>query len=77
MPTAPHSPLHYSIELIRAEARYLVQHNLVGRHQPIYTLCQYIPAQEWLAVEAELERHDYLLRDQIIDLLGNEEWDND
>lgn len=73
-----HSPkLHYSIGMIRDEARQLVESGVIGRHQPIYVLCQYIPAREWVCVECELERCDYLLRDQIGDLIPAEDWSND
>ncbi|GET36541.1 MULTISPECIES: DUF4327 family protein [Microseira] len=67
----------YSIDLIKQEARQLVKRRLVCRQQPIYTLCQYIPAREWPYIECELERNDFLLRDRIIDLLGREDWEND
>ncbi len=69
--------LQYTIEMIQEEARQLVSKGIISRQQPIYTLCQYIPAREWVKVERELERWDYLLRDRIIDLLGGETWDND
>ena len=71
------SPLKYSIEMIKDEVRHLVDHGQVSRQQPIYVLCQYIPAREWVCVESELERCDYLLRDQIGDLIPSEIWDND
>ncbi len=71
------STVQYSIDVIQQEARQLVNQGLVSRQQPIYTLCQYIPAREWACVECELERCDFLLRDRIGDLMGNEEWDND
>ncbi|MGL5032545.1 MAG: DUF4327 family protein [Microcystaceae cyanobacterium] len=67
-------PVRYSIQAIRDEALQLVQKGLLHRQQPIYTLCQYIPAREWPAVECELERHDYLLRDRLIDLFAKEVW---
>jgi len=67
----------YSIEMIRDEARHLVEKGVVSRHQPIYILCQYIPAREWVCVECELEQCDYLLRDQIGDLIASENWEND
>jgi hypothetical protein len=69
--------VQYSIDVIQDEARRLVQKGSVGRHQPIYSLCQHIPAREWALVEVELERCDFLLRDPIIDLMGPEAWDND
>lgn len=71
------STVQYSIDVIQQEARQLVNKGLVSRQQPIYTLCQYIPAREWACVECELEKCDFLLRDRIGDLMGNEEWDND
>ncbi len=67
----------YSLDVIQDEARQLVQQGLISRQQPIYILCQYIPAREWAWVECELERCDFLLRDRIADLLGHEKWDND
>ncbi|MFZ4667550.1 MAG: DUF4327 family protein [Prochlorotrichaceae cyanobacterium] len=67
----------YSIDLIRDEAKELVQSGSVHRQQPIYILCQYIPAREWCSVEGELERNNFLLRDRIVDLMGREDWDND
>lgn len=70
-------PIHYSLDVIREEARQLVQKGVVSRQQPIYTLCQYIPAREWVCIECELEKCDFLLRDRIADLMGHEEWDND
>lgn len=71
------SSIHYNIEMIQDEARQLVEQGIVSRNQPIYVLCQYIPAREWVCVECELERCDYLLRDQIGDLIPTEVWDND
>ena len=68
---------YYSIKMIQDEARQLIDRGTVDRHQPIYTLCQYIPAREWVCIECELERCDYLLRDQIGDLIACENWDND
>lgn len=67
----------YSLDIIQDEARQLVQKGLISRQQPIYILCQYIPAREWACIECELERCNFLLRDRIGDLMGHEEWDND
>ncbi|MEO0532503.1 MAG: DUF4327 family protein [Cyanobacteria bacterium P01_A01_bin.123] len=69
--------LRFSIDMIQDEARQLVQRGVVSRQQPIYTLCQYIPAREWEGVEAALERQGFLLRDRISDLMGREDWEND
>ncbi|PSB01993.1 DUF4327 family protein [Merismopedia glauca] len=67
----------YSIDVVRDEARRLVAKGIVSRQQPIYILCHYISAREWVCVENELDRCNFLLRDRIGDLLGNEHWDND
>ncbi|XGV97124.1 MAG: DUF4327 family protein [Leptolyngbya sp. BL-A-14] len=67
----------YSLNMIQDEARELVRKGKVSRQQPIYILCQYIPAREWAFVECELERCNFLLRDRIGDLVGREEWEND
>jgi hypothetical protein len=67
----------YTINTIRNEACELVASGTIGRNQPIYALCQYIPAREWDSVEQELEDYGYLLRDRIIDLLYSESWTSD
>ncbi|MBD1853070.1 DUF4327 family protein [Leptolyngbya sp. FACHB-711] len=69
--------IQYSIDLLQDEARELVHKGVISRNQPIYVLCQYIPAREWAFVECVLENNDFLLRDRIADLLGREEWSND
>ncbi|WP_448562794.1 DUF4327 family protein [Trichothermofontia sp.] len=69
--------VQYSLDVIQDEARRLVDRGLLSRQQPIYSLCQYIPAREWVCVECELERNNFLLRDRIGDLMGSENWDND
>ena len=67
----------YSIGTIREEACNLVEIGIVSIDQPLRILCEYLPAQYWNGIERELERHDYLLRDRIIDLIGAFDWDND
>lgn len=64
----------YSIEQIKQQARQLVKKGLLSRQQPIYALCNFIPAQQWKTIELELELNEYLLRDHIIDLIQPEEW---
>ena len=53
--------VRYSLDVIRDEARQLVEKGIVSRQQPIYTLCQYIPASEWLELGRELELNEFLL----------------
>ena len=69
--------VRYSLDIIRDEARQLVEKGLLHRQQSIYNLCQYIPVSDWLEVEQELELNEFLLRDTLIDLLGKEEWEDD
>lgn len=66
-----------SLDVIKQEACYLVKKGVISRYQPIYKLCEYIPAREWICFQIQLEENDFLLRDRIGDLLGREEWDND
>ena len=75
--TPSRSTCNLSIDTLRNEARELVARGIISRSQPLYVLCEYLPAREWLGVECELERCDYLLRDRIGDLLCCEQWDND
>ncbi|MGD1917475.1 MAG: DUF4327 family protein [Pleurocapsa sp.] len=74
---SPYVSTRYSIETLKDEARQLMETGLISRQQSIYTLCKYIPAREWVKIECELERCDYLLRDPIGDLISNDYWDND
>ncbi|BAB72597.1 DUF4327 family protein [Anabaena sp. FACHB-709] len=67
----------YDIEVIKDETRLLIAKGLVNRQQPIYTLCKYIPDRDWPFFELELEKNEFLLRDRIIDLLSQEEWEED
>ncbi|MEB3232611.1 MAG: DUF4327 family protein [Leptolyngbyaceae bacterium] len=69
--------LQYSLSDIKDEVQTLLGKGAVSRLQPIYTLCQHFSYREWHQVEQLLERHDYLLRDQIGDLVPFECWSND
>ncbi|MGL5942064.1 MAG: DUF4327 family protein [Waterburya sp.] len=74
---SPYPSIRYSIDTLKDEARHLIETGIVSRQQSIYTLCKYIPAREWVKVECELERCDYLLRDPIGDLVSYEDWESD
>jgi hypothetical protein len=69
--------IRYSLDVIRDEACALIRQGAIHSKQPLYALCQYFPAGEWASIEAELESNDFLLRDQILDLIGCEEWCED
>jgi len=74
---SPYIFTRYSIDTLKDEARQLIETGIVSRQQSIYTLCKYIPAREWVEIECELERCDYLLRDPIGDLISYDNWEND
>ena len=67
----------YSINAIREEAINLLENGVIGFDQPLRILFEYLPAKQWNAIECELERYDYLLRDRIIDLVGEVKWEYD
>ena len=71
------STKRYSIASIREEATNLTQTGVIALNQPIRILLEYFPARQWNAIECELERHEYLLRDRIIDLVGQMPWESD
>lgn len=71
------STTRYSLATIREEATNLVQIGVVSLNQPLRILFEYLPAQQWNSIESELEKYDYLLRDRIIDLVGEINWESD
>lgn len=72
-----HPRYSIAIQVIQEQARHLIHKRVISPQQPIFTLCKYIPASEWTCVEYELEENNFLLRDRIADLIGNEQWEND
>lgn len=71
------SSKRYSIGTIREEACNLLETGAISLDQPLRILYGYLPVQYWNKIERELERHDYFLRDRIIDLVGKLNWDSD
>jgi ABC-type phosphate/phosphonate transport system permease subunit len=67
----------YSLCDIQDEVRALATRGVVGRQQMIYELGSYFNDREWARMETILVRHEYLLRDRVIDLIGQETWIND
>ncbi|WP_319423110.1 DUF4327 family protein [Pleurocapsa sp. FMAR1] len=67
----------YSIETIKEEVHSLIESGIITQNQPLKILYDYLPAQQWKNIECELEKHDYLLRDRIIDLVGKLKWESD
>lgn len=68
---------NYTFDLFCDDVRTLVRQGKVDRQEPIYKLCRYIPERDWECVQIDLEEHEFLLRDRIIDLLSNEIWQDD
>jgi len=71
------STVQVDLDTIRQEVVHLVEKGILHPQQPIYLLASYFPAREWPAIEWELEKNDYLLRDRLIDLLGCRAWGSD
>ncbi|ACK72936.1 conserved hypothetical protein [Gloeothece citriformis PCC 7424] len=67
----------FTLNAIKDEARHLVAAGYLERRMPILSLWKYIPCREWIQLECELERNDYLLRDPIGDLIETEKWIED
>lgn len=65
------------LNAIAEEARQLVEKGAIDRRHRLYVLCQYFSPREWNAVETELEFNGLLMRDRIVDLIGDEKWTND
>ncbi len=67
----------FSIADFQDEVRALVARGAVSRQQRIYELRRYFGDRAWHSVEQLLNLHDYLLRDYVTDLVGQESWTND
>jgi hypothetical protein len=65
------------INVIKDEARHLVENGTLNCQQPILSLCGFFPERERYQVEKELELNQYLLRDRISDLVNDPSWAND
>ncbi|MBE9031674.1 DUF4327 family protein [filamentous cyanobacterium LEGE 11480] len=67
----------YSIPAIQDEVQALVTKGLINRKNHIYDLAKHFGYNQWQEIERLLEFNDYLLRDNISELLGQEVWMND
>ncbi|MDX1976407.1 MAG: DUF4327 family protein [Pseudanabaenaceae cyanobacterium bins.68] len=67
----------YSIDLIRDEARHLVESGTLSTQHSIASICRFFPERERPQIEHELELNQYLLRDRLCDLITDPRWDND
>jgi hypothetical protein len=67
----------YSIADVRDEVCALVARGSLSRQQRIYELRGYFGDRQWHNVEQLLNSNDYLLKDYITDLVGQESWSSD
>jgi hypothetical protein len=67
----------YSIHAVQDEVRALVTKGFVRKQQQIYSLARYFGDREWPKVEQVLQDNEYLLRDHVCDLIGQESWASD
>jgi len=74
---SPSPPIVYNLKMIKEEVHQLVEKGLITRQQHLYSLCKYIPPREWVFIESELEKAEFLLRDRIGELISTEIWKND
>ncbi|MDJ0726215.1 MAG: DUF4327 family protein [Prochloraceae cyanobacterium] len=61
--------IHYSIAIIREQARGLVEKGVLSHEQTIDSLFEYIPMIHWQEVEKELELNNFSFSDPLRDLL--------
>ena len=67
----------YSISIIQEDVRALVEKGRLAKRHQIYALARHYSTSEWKSIEHVLETNDYLLRDPVGDLIGQESWLND
>lgn len=67
----------YALCDVRDEVKALVAKGLVGRQHRIYALCSFFSDREWSHIEKILDANEYVLRDAVVDLIGQEVWSND
>lgn len=67
----------FSIQAVKEEAQALVSKGLLGKHSQLYVLSRHFASDEWKEIEQQLTLNEYLLRDTVYDLLGQESWIND
>lgn len=67
----------YALCDVRDEVKALLSQGAIGRQHRIYSLCAFFNYRDWLNIERILEANDFLLRDRVLDLVGQEHWIND
>jgi hypothetical protein len=67
----------YSICDLQDEVRSLVDRGSLSRKHRIYELHKYFGDRDWQRIDRLLEADGYLLRDFVLDLVGQETWVND
>jgi hypothetical protein len=67
----------YSLDVIKEEAKVLLEKRVIERHLRISVLFKYIPQRNWHGFQRELELNDFSLCDQIGDFISQESWSDD
>jgi hypothetical protein len=67
----------YTLQDVQGEVQALIMRGAVGYQNHLYDLVEFFGYGEWRQIQRLLESNEYLLRDNIIDLVGRECWAND
>jgi Domain of unknown function (DUF4327) len=67
----------YCISDFQDEVRALVDRGSVDRQQRIYELKRFFDDRQWQEIKHLVNEYDYVLRGRVIDLIGEESWEND
>lgn len=67
----------YSINAVKDEVKALVSKGMLSRKTQLFTLSRHFDNESWKEIEQLLAQNEYLLRDSVCDLVGQESWVND
>ena len=67
----------YSIHALRDEVHALISKGVLSKKTQLFSLSRHFDDETWKEVEHLLTQHEYLLRDSVCDLIGQESWLND
>ncbi|MGD1867685.1 MAG: DUF4327 family protein [Phormidesmis sp.] len=67
----------YSINTVRDEVQALVGKGVLSKKTQLFSLSRHFDDEAWQEVEHLLTQNEYLLRDSVCDLIGQESWLND
>jgi len=67
----------YSIHAIKDEVQALLSKGVLSKKTQLFTLSKHFDNDTWQEIEHVLTQNEYLLRDSVCDLIGQESWMND